>query len=66
MTSAPPNSFRASPPTPPSSFREPAGETVVASEGRNLMGYLAEIVRLGDAGYYDDPAAEPIRDQFYQ
>ena len=29
-----------------------------------MVAYLAEIVRLGEAGYYDDPDAEPIRDRF--
>ena len=63
-TSAPPSSFRDPAPVPPDSFREPAGEPVAAFDGRNMMAYLAEIVRLGDAGYYDDPDAEPIRASF--
>ena len=62
--SAPPGSFRDPAPVPPDSFRESTGEPVAAVDDRNMMAYLAEIVRLGDAGYYDDPDAEPIRDRF--
>jgi hypothetical protein len=58
---APPGSFRASAPASPSSFREDAVGPVKAFHGRSVMDFLAEVERLGDAGYDDDPEAEPIR-----
>jgi hypothetical protein len=60
-TSAPPGSFRAPTPTPPVSFREVAREPVSRFDVRNMMDYLAKVEKLGDAGHYDDPDAEPSR-----
>ena len=60
-TSAPPSSFRAPAPAPSVSFREPAPGPVAGFDARGVMDYLAEVERLGDAGYDDDPDAEPVR-----
>ena len=63
-TSAPPSSVRAPAPAPSVSFREPAPGPVAGFDVRGVMDYLAEVERLGDAGYYDDPDAEPVRSRF--
>jgi hypothetical protein len=60
-TSAPPVSFREPASASPVSFREGARAPVDAFGGLSATDYLAELERLGDAGHYDDPDAEPIR-----
>jgi hypothetical protein len=65
MTSAPSVSFRAPAAAASVSFREgepyEVHKPVAEYGGRSVMEYLAEIERRGNAGYYDDPDAEPIR-----